>query len=334
MSNPIEMIKAYHAIKSYLSESDQKDLIKKLGLTEVDLTTRMSGKDKEIEFILTLYLLKSCKHIIGFEEGVSSLTKSHTPDLLVELHDGKRIFIEIKSTEKEEFKFQKKQKKNFKNTLEFVKSFNYPLYYAINVNSFWMLFESSYIEKENYKITAKNFLDSKFDEITGNRTFLIPRGLKIISYYSKTATEHLEIGNSDFGNLVHYSFFYNERLLFKVDVSDKTWISYVYLLEGFQDIMSMQSQEVSPISNDVTKIVECTTEELSLIDSRYLIQAPISHILHDLGGTVDLNSYFRDVASYKNNILSIDVFEDLINNLKNAGIPILEKNKNNGELHY
>lgn len=326
MTNPIEMIKAYHAIKSYLSVQDQKDLINKLGLTDDDIHIRLKGKDEEIEFILTLYLLNSCKHIIGFEEGVSALTNSNTPDLLIELNDGRRVFVEVKSTSDKKYKISRG---NFNKRVKFAESFGCPLYFAIKLNGLWMLFDSSYLEKRNFKIDVSNYNYSKFDEITNNRAFLIPKGLKIVSHYSKSDPNHFGVNFQPYGNLVHYSFLYNNKLIFEVSKSDKKKFGFVILLEAFQDFMSTQSQVITSVSSDITMIEEKSVFEYSLVDSRQLIQAPIKHMIRDNGNATDLNAYFRDLASNKKNLLTIDIFHDMIMDLIKLGVPIFEKKGKN-----
>ncbi|MCK1997513.1 hypothetical protein MPH47_09815 [Psychrobacillus psychrodurans] len=327
MSTPIEMIKAYHAIKSYLSEQNQIDLIQKLGLTSTDLNIRMKGKDEEIEFILTLFFLNSCKHMIGFEEGVSTLSNTHTPDLLIELNDGNRIFIEIKSTSDDKYKISRG---NFNKRVKFAESFGYPLYFAIKIKGLWMLFESSYLEQRNYKIDISNYMYSKFEEITGNRYFMFPKGMKIVSHYSKSDQNHLNIHFEPYGNLVHYSLIFNNKVILTVSSTNKDSMGNLFLLEALQDSMSVQSQTISNSeSTDLTRIEEELIQPLTMIDSMQLIHAPINHMNQDNGNITDLNTYFRDLASNKKNLLTIDHFYNLINQLVALGIPILEKRGNN-----
>ncbi|KKC47741.1 hypothetical protein VE23_12500 [Paenibacillus sp. D9] len=102
-STSMEKIKAFHSIKSFLNEEQQKQVISMLGLTSTDLTKRIWGKDNEVEFILMIFLLQWCKSIVGFEEGVAKLTNTVASDLYIELKNGEKIVVEIKSTDKKSF---------------------------------------------------------------------------------------------------------------------------------------------------------------------------------------------------------------------------------------
>jgi len=322
MSNSIEMIKAFHSIKSFLNEQDQKLLVQKLGLTKDDLEIRMKGKDDEIEFILMLYLLRSCKNMVGFEEGVSALTGTYTPDLLVELQNGEKIFIEIKSTNEKKYKISKG---NFDNRVKFTKDFGYPLYFAIKLKGFWMLFDSDYMLSRHLKIDISCFKYSKLDKITGNRKFAFPKELRISTYYSKSSNKNIGIGFEPYGKLVKYSLFFGDKLLFTIDKNSEKQIGLTFLLEGLQDSMSNQEQKISHLSEDITQIEEKFIREYTQIDSGTLLQAPIKHILNDNGNMTDLNAYFRDIASStKRNLIFAEKFHEAIFYLIELGVPILE----------
>ncbi|RPK29526.1 hypothetical protein [Paenibacillus xylanexedens] len=328
MSSPIEMIKAYHSLKSYLTQVDQEKLAAKLGLTATDLEVRLRGKDEEIEFILMLHLLNSCEELVGFEEGISALTNTNTPDLLVKLQDGRRIFIEIKSTNDSKYKIARN---DFNRRVKFAESFGFPLYFAIKIKGLWMMFESDYLKSRNFKIDVSNYKYSILDEITGNRSFMFPKGLKIISYYSKTDESNLGVVFDPHGKLIRYNFMYHNNLIFSVDNSSKKNLGNIFLLEALQDAMSVQKQDIKFINKDVTCINEEFVQDLTLIDSRSLVQAPIKHIIHENGFITDLNSYFRDIASTKKTLFSIDIFHELVHQLIGIGVPILEKK---GEFLY
>lgn len=324
MSNSIEKIKAYHSMKSFLTEVEQKELADKLGLTEVDLSIRLVGKDNEIQFIMMLYLLGTCKNMIAFEEGVSTLTKTYTPDLFVEFNDGRKVLIEIKSTDKETYKITKG---NFDKKVKFAEEFGYPLYFAIKLKGYWMLFHSDYLESRGRKININNYKYSVLNEVTGNRQFLFPKGLKFESYYSLTATNELHISHPKYGNLVQYSISYKGQLILSYNRDKPKNLHLVISAEALQDAASNDSQKIYPVNEKLTKIEECLTEDLTVIDLHLFVLAHIKHLVNDLGINEDINSYFRKVVSNELNKWDVNAYFYLLYYLQKKGVEIYEITK-------
>ena len=93
----IEKITAFKNIAPCLSPDRQTELARDLDIDLERLPHRLAGLTNEDEFCLILSYLESCNHIISFDEGISVLTESYPPDLLIQLKDGRNIFVEIKS---------------------------------------------------------------------------------------------------------------------------------------------------------------------------------------------------------------------------------------------
>ena len=215
MSEPtsIEKIKAYHSIKKYLNEEQQNELIKILQLKPIDIEKRLWGKDNEIEFILMIYLLQQCENIFGFDEGIAKLTDTVISDVFVELKDGTKIVVEIKSTTDKKYSISEKL---LNEKEKFADSFNAKLYFAIKSSGYWMLFSSDYLKAHNRKIIVeKDMLNSEFNKIFGDRTFMFPKGLSIKTTYSKTG-KNMGVYNEKYGGLVKYEITYNGRRLIKI----------------------------------------------------------------------------------------------------------------------
>ena len=142
----IEKITLYNNIRSFLSNELLLALQKELEIDSENLNIRLDGLKKEHEFILLLDYLGSCNHILSFDEGISRLTNSFQPDLLVELKNNEKIFIEVKSTK--ELYLKKISGGTFQRKIDFAKIFGFPLYFAVKLDQGWGLFPSEFLKKK------------------------------------------------------------------------------------------------------------------------------------------------------------------------------------------
>ncbi|MGG1940386.1 hypothetical protein ABFY57_11920 [Paenibacillus polymyxa] len=323
----IEKIKAFHSIKGFLTEEQRKEVSTMLGLNSTDLGKRLWGKDNEVEFILMIHLLEWCKSIVGFEEGVAKLTNTVASDLLVELVNGDKIIVEIKSTEKDKYSISVN---NFNEKKQFAKSMGSKLYFAIKMAGYWTLFSSDYLEKKDRKISLDHdFINSEFNQIFGDRTFLFPKGLRISSIYSKNAKKHLGLQNSDYGYLVSYKIeFWNKKII-KINSSKHEKYFLIFLFENLQDIMSIQNQNIISIDSDRTIITEELTGEMTQMNLSSFILSPIRHLMSDLGHVFDFSQYLTDLIDGTKHLITRQHILYAISFLNDMGYSVFENRENN-----
>lgn len=298
-STPMEKVKAYHSIKSFLNEEDRKKVAEMLQLNETDVTKRIWGKDNEQEFILMIYLLGNCKSIYAFEEGISKLTDSETSDLLIELKNGKRIIVEIKSTVRLKYSISEKV---LKAKQDFAKVMNADLYFAVKVGGYWALYDDKYIESKNRKIdVAEDYFNSKFNSIFGDHTFMLPRGLEIQSIYSKNSSKNLGISHRDYGKLVKYTIKYNNSKILTVNSKEHQMYGLIFLYENFQDMASNMKQDVIKIDGDRTMIKEIITSDITTNLSIFML-SPIKHMISEMGSEYEVGQYLVGLIDDKEKI--------------------------------
>ena len=121
----MEEIISFSQLRKYLSQEEQEKIASAMGTSIDEINTRLSGKDKEDEFILILLLMKCCKNLSAFDEGVSKLFETATSDLILELNDGKKFLLEIKSTTDDKFKISSG---NLKKRIDYASSYSLDLY--------------------------------------------------------------------------------------------------------------------------------------------------------------------------------------------------------------
>ncbi|KQY85245.1 hypothetical protein ASD24_28605 [Paenibacillus sp. Root52] len=323
----IEKIKAYHSIKGFLTEEQQKEVIAMLGLNSTDLEKRVWGKDNEVEFILMIHLLEWCKSIIGFEEGVAKLTNTVASDLLIELVNGDRVIVEIKSTEKNKYSISAN---NFNEKRIFANKMGAKLYFAVKMAGYWTLFSSEYLEKKGRKISLDDdFINSELNGIFGDRSFLFPKGLKISSIYSKSDNKHLGLYNSDFGHLVSYKIEFLNRKIIKINSNQHEKYHYIFLFENLQDTMSIQKQNIQNIDSDRTVITEELTEEMTQMNLSAFILSPIRHTMSDLGHVFDFSQYLTNLIDGTKQMITRQHILYAISFLCDRGYPVYENRENN-----
>lgn len=323
----IEKIKAFHSIKSFLTEEQQKEVIAMLGLNSTDLGKRVWGKDNEVEFILMIHLLEWCKSIIGFEEGVAKLTNTVASDLLIELVNGDRVIVEVKSTEKNKYSIAVN---NFNDKKIFANRLGAKLYFAIKMAGYWTLYSSDYLEKNNRKISLDHdFIYSEINQIFGDRTFLFPKGLRISSIYSKSANKHLGIFNSDYGHLVSYKIEFSNKKIIKINSSQHEKYFLIYLFENLQDMMSIQSQNIRSIDSDRTMITEELTAEMTQMNLSAFILSPIRHLMSDIGHVFNFSQYLTDLIDGTKHLITRQHILYAISFLTEMGYSVYENRENN-----
>lgn len=297
MSNtPMEKIKSYHSIKSFLNEGQRVEVAQMLNLTEEDLNRRLDGKEAEYEFLLSSYLMGNIKHIIAFEEGISRLTNTTTADFLIVTNNGKRLIIEVKSTDNTSWKISKKV---FQEKKEFAEMMNGELYFAIRIKGHWLLLSGDYVETKNYKIEIGSYLDSEL-HILGSMDFIFRDKLIIKSVYTRDEKRSLGIQNTDHGYLERYTIETNKKTIFKISPSTKDKIYISFALEAIQDSASNHSQEIIDLGKGRTLVIEELMEDCQFA-LFHLLLAPIKHIINsNLELNYEFSTYIAEIVDSNN----------------------------------
>lgn len=297
---PMEKIKAFHSIKSFLNEEQRELVADMLQLNDTDLKKRIWGKDNELDFILKIYLLENCKSIYAFEEGISKLTESDSCDLLIELKTGKKIIVEIKSTEDIKYKMSQKV---FDSKLDFANMMGAELFFAFKLNDYWVLYDYEYVEENDRKITLeKGYLKSKMDSIFGDKTFIYPPGLKIESIYSKKVDNHLGVLNDEYGNLIKYTIKYKDKKIISINSKKNDRYYQIFLYSYIENVAHGMKKNIKKIDDGKIMIVNEIKDTVMLKLSNFLTY-PINCIRDRDGVKYDTNKYIRELIDNKNNMM-------------------------------
>lgn len=276
---PVEMIHNYYEISKYLNETQKTDLKIALGLTDED-EKRIVGLENETEFLIMVYLLGWVKEITAIDEGASPLTNTKSTDFFIDTINGKKLSIEVKSSQKTSISFGKKlvqEKKEYSNRQD------RELYFAIKLAGHWMLFSDQYLVSANYKISIeKDFQNSELNEIFGERIFLFPKGLEILSTYS-IQKKGVGIFHPEYGNAVRIVIKANKKKVLSITTANQRDLLLSFILENLHDVMSNQIQEIIKLDKDRTLVLEKFSYDFNLLKLSAFLMSPIKHMVDTTG---------------------------------------------------
>ena len=273
----LDKLLALETLKSEISQNCFDSLLNELGFTQEEFDRRMKGIYKEYDFILALHMLDICKSITLIDETYSSVFDVYSSDVLVSLKNGKKFLIEIKSTDDKRYSISMG---NLNNRINYAKENNLELYFAISiVGGFWMLFESSYLLKNNGKIKIDDFHYTKLREILNVKSYAFSN-YEFVSIFSTKHDKHVIEGYNfePYGELSSEEFRYNGKRVYKIKNREKDKDDFVktFMFEALKDRAANQSQNIEQLGSGLTKITETGTEQC--ISELEFLLSPINHL--------------------------------------------------------
>lgn len=295
----LEDILAFGQLMQYMTDEQRNSMAASLGMSLDEINKRLQGKDKEDEFILILLWMDVCEKLTAFDEGVSKLLLTATADLLVELKNGKKFLLEIKHTDKQVYKISGG---NLDKRIQYAKTYNLDLYFAISINGFWLLLNSEYIKEHNGKISISDMLHSELDEMLGTFSYIFPNGLSIKSIYSTNTKKGMGIYNGDYGELISYEMTYKGVRVFRAKGKESPYLGYTIVLEALQDNMSASYQNITE-AGEITVIIEKYPESkemrFNMISEYQFLLSVICHMIKNEGEKYTPRTALEELKSDK-----------------------------------
>lgn len=314
---PIEKIKAYHSIKAFLSNKEQKYIKQILDFREED-NERLTGLDAEDELKYILYMLNCCKSITAFDEGLPRLMKNSCPDLFIELNNGNKILIEVKCKDKVNIA------KNEWNRLKaFSNQINLPLYVAVKQNNLWALYDSNYFEKNDRKIKfEKDFKNSVFPQIFDSSIYNIPKGLKFKSFYNKNKKKGIGFKDIE-GKLEKFEIYLNEKCIYVSEIDeDSNYDKKSFLCEALIEIAANDEQNIIKQDANITVVEDKINKHTKLIFYLF-IYIPVFHTINSFSEIYTISQFLKDRYCKKDNYCELrKKIEDNIHWLQSKGYNI------------
>ena len=318
--NTIDRLQAYYNASAYLESDESKArLAQELGLDPASIEARIMGLRAQDEFLLVLHYLDSCKHFLTFDEAASVLSQSYQPDLFVQTKDGQKLLIEIKSTARERFEVSGG---NLAKRIRFATDIGFPLFFAVRIKGIWLFVGSKYLEENNGRLNIKNdFRNSEFASFFKSKLYAIPAGIKVVSQYSLNDTTQNRIRHREYGNLISYQFYFNDKLIFAADQSDYSPVIHSMILERLHDEMANTNMTIEQLDAGLTTTTEMLDHGMLLPDYAFYFSS-VSHTLQKADIAYDTTTLFKELLTRNKPFVSPSNLQKTISFLVDRGVPI------------
>ncbi|MBQ7995525.1 MAG: hypothetical protein IJ247_04855 [Bacilli bacterium] len=277
----LEKILAFHELVMGKSDEYKKEKAKDFNIDFEEYKRRIKGKEKEAEFLIIMRSLRSVSHLVAYDESLSKITNEFTSDYEITFRDNYKILLEIKSSH--ELSKRIISGGNFEKRLDFAKSKNMPLRFAVCLGGHWGVYTSDYLKSKNFVLDysdtmnednlKKSWLQSEF----GTCSYAFFNKIEIISIYEKNTKKGLGIFFEDYGELIEYRILQDGKEVFKCNKNNSTNLFVSMCVEAIQDELSKDNHYVYKNGNK-TKIIEFNTRKPLLIPEYRFILSRINHL--------------------------------------------------------
>lgn len=311
----IEKITAFKNICPYLDVRLQEGLATVLGIAGVDLDRRLEGLRNQDEFVLVLSFLRSCKHLMPFEEGVPQLTGTLAPDLLVQLHSGEKMLVEVKSSEDDLLKLGTGR---VRKCMAVAQDLGMPLYYALKQRGVWGLFSAEHVLAQVGKLRlVQDFAKSEFDTKFQGQWYALPAGLEFHHLYESGGEGLVQ---SNHGPLVRCDVRFQGKRILRATRTEPNMFA-VHMLRG----VVVQGHTVSPAAGRTrgpfTRVVRRLAYPLMVAD--YHLYLYLIHSTSREGGAkYDRTSYLKELQGREEPV-TVDVVRRVFRLLESGGLTVL-----------
>ena len=155
-----------------------------------------------------------------------------------------------------------------------------------------------------------------------SQLFLIPKGLKVESIYSQNTSNGLMVEHIEFGELISYKLFYNDKIILEVSPDNQELLYVVFVIELWHDIMV--SNLISKKINDFdTLITEETDNNYFTYDFNYFLST-INHTINNEDSRYNSTSFLKFIATKKDIAITKEMLLITLDKLVELGIPIIQ----------
>jgi Holliday junction resolvase len=316
---PFDLILALNTLTIDKSEEDKRRLVSEFNIDYDEYIRRIGGKEKEYQFVAIMKSLGVLKHLEGYDEELSHITNEYTPEYNIELIDGYKMMLEVKSTKDDIYEITHG---NLEKRIEFASRHDVPLRFAVSVKGVWGLFTTDTLKQKNCKLTladcfgpeSTSLLDSELDTCT----YFFEQPLTIKSVYAKNYSKKLSINNGEYGDLISYEITQNGRRVFRLKGQKSDYLLHSLILEALQDHASKVDQEIKH-DNGYTVVTEKTSANIFIPEYNFLL-SPIGHMLKGDSNTYNI---FSAVKQKDFPFVNVSYVRFVLSELSRLGVNIL-----------
>lgn len=314
-ASEIDRITAFKNICPFIDERQQQDLAVALGIDQADLARRLEGLRNQDEFVLILHFLRSCRHLLPFEEGVPQLTETAAPDLLIQLHSGETLLVEVKSSREDIMRLGTGR---VRKCMTVAADLGLPLYFALKQRGVWGLFSAEHVLAQAGKLRlVEDFTQSEFDSKFGNQWYGLPIGLEIHDVYESGGDGPVR---SAHGSLARCDVRFEGKRILRTSPADPN-IFAAFLLRAVNLRAQTNGSQAGRRRGRYTKVVHRLPFPLMMADYHFYL-----HLIHSTsregGARYDRTSYLKALQD-RDAPVTVSVVRSVIRLLESGGLSVL-----------
>ena len=274
----LEKLKAIHTLEKDLSKDQLIDLLTRMNVEPDEYQNRIKGINKENEFLIVLESLKIVKSIIKIDEAPNRLFDMNTTDIELELTNGNKLLVEIKSKNINKTNGISFSTQYLNSLEEFANSKDLEVVFVVCILNFWMAFKLEYVKQNNNRISFDDYRCSILDKVFGLRSYVFFKGIEMKTVYCKSKIDSL-INHNKYGGLVSQTLIYKGKKIYKYN--GKNNLIFLVCCEELHSRL----EEINIISRE-----DYTTEIRGIKNSEVIVIQEIDMVLSTIYHSVDDNN--------------------------------------------
>lgn len=302
MANDVDFITklhAYNGIRSFLSEETNNKLVSELGIQD-GLENRIAGLNNEHEFALIAYFSEQFESIMGFDESFSKLLDTKTPDFLLKHKNGKKYFVEVKSTDKSKFEGISETSLSKRKVIADDLGAEWCL--ALKIYGRWSFFDyNTFVLKKRKIKSPADLNDSCFLRLFNFDYYCIQNKIVAESVFDKTSKNQDCIRHNNYGELIEYSLKAGSNVL--IDSCTKESSVFVEILHNM-----FNDQKTEELDSSKTKLIEQLKASI-VVSTDECMMASFLHTINRFGALNDAKTYFDDFINHRDPSSTVSAYK-------------------------
>ena len=309
---------AFHELVKEKPKGEKMRLAQEFEIDFGEYKRRIKGKEKENELVAIMKSLGVLKHLYAYDESLSHLTGEATPEWNIIMHDDYKMMMEVKSTDKEEFKISSG---NLQKRIDFAERHDMPLRFAISIKGYWGLFTSETLQRKKGKLRVGDFFrpssSSWFDRELSTCSYMFLQSMRIRNVYSTNTSKGSGIIFPPYGNLISSELYCGDKQLIRIKGQNDQFYRYAIGLSALKAIMPEDTQNIE--QDGEFTVITNEIKEGSICPEYRLILYFTNHTLGENGERYTTDSMVSEKGA---KFFPVNTLRFQLNELFKLGLPI------------
>ncbi len=192
------------------------------------------------------------------------------------------MHVEVKTTQCDTCKISNKHIEKIYNNS---KHENVPLLFAVSLQNYWGLFTPEFIEEQHGSLEINDFYGesskSLFDTELNTCSYMIEDCISIKTVYRKTEKDALGVKSSEYGELISFELFSNNKSILAIDNKNSPYIAHLFILNALQDHLNHTEINTSSDKKRTTIVKTFNDESFIVIPEYKIILMCVEYMLNE-----------------------------------------------------